>query len=169
MEDTRLERLLIYLTLCSLAWAALHTVTAFRNFVTLLDCAYSGFDRMSMALGAAYLTSLLGTGLLTRAAKSRTAAKVFMKFWAVCGLLVLGVALGGEGPLANLLLLPFGLLTPWFPLSWLREWVDVLPLHWGVFLLCLGEFLYYLRLCRREDKKGVPPDGPVDPGAGTVE
>ena len=168
MEDARRDRLLVRLTLCALAWVVLHAVTAVRNFILLLDCAFSGFDALSALLGGAYLAGLLGTGWLTYAAGSRTAAGVFLKFWAVCGLLTAGMALVGEGPPANLLLLPFGLLTPWFPLSWLREWMEVPALHGAAFLLCLGEFLYYAWVRRRVDRKGES-HGPVGPGTGTVE
>ena len=36
-------------------------------------------------------------------------------------------------------------------------------------LFCLIHFIYFAWLHRRAVKKGAPPDGPVDPGAGTVE
>ena len=41
---------------------------------------------------------------------------------------------------------------------------------WSAMLaFCLIHFIYIVRLHRRAVKKGAPPDGPVDPGAGTVE
>nr|WP_325222057.1 hypothetical protein [uncultured Oscillibacter sp.] len=41
---------------------------------------------------------------------------------------------------------------------------------WSAMLLfCLIHFIYFIWLHRRAVKKGAPPDGPVDPGAGTVE
>ena len=41
---------------------------------------------------------------------------------------------------------------------------------WSAMLLfCLIHFIYFAWLHRRAVKKGAPPDGPVDPGAGTVE
>lgn len=148
--DPRRERLLGYLVLCALIWVGLHAVTAVRNFFVLFDCAFSGFAPLALILGAVYLLSLLAVNVMTCAAASRTAAGVLMKFWAACDLLSIGVFLGGEGLLARVLILPFGLLTPYFPLSWLREWVSLPVCHAAVFLLCLGQFLFYLLLWRRK-------------------
>ena len=42
--------------------------------------------------------------------------------------------------------------------------------EWSAMLaFCLIHFIYIARLHRRAMKKGAPSDGPVDPGAGTVE
>ena len=115
------ERLLGMLGLCALIWVGLHAVTAFRNFITLLDCSFSGFAPMSILLGLAYVLSLLAVDVFTCVTRSRTAAGIFMKFWAVCGLLAVGISLGDMGLLTDIFLLLFDLLTPCFPLSWLRE------------------------------------------------
>ena len=159
------ERLLGRLVLCDLIWIGLYAVTMVRNFIAVFDCAFSGFAPLSIVLGLAYVLSLLAVDVLVCAAESRSAAGVFMKFWAVCGVLTSLSFWEIQGPLADLLLL----LTPSLSLSWLREWANVNVFTGIVFLLCLIQFIYMAGIFCRAGKKEVSMHGPVGPGAGTVE
>lgn len=163
------ERFLGRLVLCALIWIGLHAVTMVRNFVTLFDCAFSGFAPLSIVLGMAYVLSLLAVDVLVCAAESRSAAGVFMKFWAVCGVLTALSFWEIQGPLADLLATSILLLTPSLPLSWLREWVNVNVFTGIVLLLFLIQFIYMAGIFCRAGKKEVSMHGPVGPGAGTVE
>lgn len=157
------------LVLWALIWVGLHAVTAFRNFVTLLDCSFSGFAPCDIVLGLAYVLSLLAADVLTCVTGSRTAAVVFMKFWAVCGVLTALSFLKIPSSLSGLLAIPILLLTPCLPMSWLREWVNVTAFTVIVLLLCLVQFIYMAGLRRRAGEKGAVSHGPVVPGAGTME
>lgn len=167
--DAHRERLLGRLALCALIWIGLHAVTTVRNFITLFDCAFSAFPPLAIVPGLAYVLSLLAVDVLACAAKSRTAAGVFMKFWAVCGMLTALSFWKMEGSLADLLAIPILLLTPCLPLVWLREWVNANVFTVIVLLLCLVQFIYMTGLFCRAGKKGASIHGPVDSGAGTVE
>lgn len=142
------KRLLGWLVLCTLIWIVFHAVTTVRNFITLSDCAFSGFASLTVVLGLAYALSLLAVDALVCATESRAAAGVFMKFWAVCSVLTALSFLKIEGFLAELLAIPILLLSPCLPLSWLREWVNVGVFTVMVLLLCLVQFLYYFWLWR---------------------
>ena len=87
-----------------------------RNFIAVFDCAFSGFAPLSIVLGLAYVLSLLAVDVLVCATESRSAAGVFMKVWAVCGVLTALSFWEIQGPLADLLATSILLLTPSPPL-----------------------------------------------------
>lgn len=165
-KDVRRERRLGHLVLAGVVWIALHVFTGGRNLIYGVDCNFHGFDTMAFLLGAAYTVSLLVFDMLLFYAGSRTACRVMMNFWEVCGIIA-SAALGASwmGIELNLgIVLPV-LLTPYFPLRPLMDRALVGRDSTGgmtaVVLLCLGEFLYCLWLWRWEraaERKRVPEE-----------
>lgn len=164
----------------ALLWAALHLYTSVQSFKYGLYQTYTGWIWVLLAV---WLLGLLALDVWLAAGRPRL-LRFAKRYWAFSaalaagGLLVstLGLSLGGVVVLGMIC----ALLTPLYQLmafSWLL--FDELAglrgsvqfgVSWSAMLLfCLIHFIYFAWLHRRAVKKGVPPDGPVDPGAGTVE
>ena len=164
----------------ALAWVALHLYTSVQAF---LHSLYQTYTSWTWVLLAVWLLGLVALDVWL--AGGRPGLLRFAKwYWAFSAALAAGGLLVATLRLslnwAEILGMICALLTPLYQLmafSWLL--FDELAglrgsvqfgVSWSAMLLfCLIHFIYFAWLHRRAVKKGVPPDGPVDPGAGTVE
>ncbi len=164
----------------ALLWVALHLCTSVLAFMHGL---YQTYTSWTWVLLTVWLLGQLAIDVWI--SSGRPGLLRFVKwYWglstalAVGGLLVatLRLSLGW----VEILGMICALLTPLYQLlafAWLL--FDELAglrgslrfsVDWSAMLaFCLIHFIYIVRLHRRAVKKGAPPDGPVDPGAGTVE
>jgi hypothetical protein len=164
----------------ALLWVALHLCTSVLAFMHGL---YQTYTSWTWVLLTVWLLGQLAIDVWISSGKPGLLR--FVKwYWglstalAVGGLLVatLRLSLGW----VEILGMICALLTPLYQLlafAWLL--FDELAglrgslrfsVDWSAMLaFCLIHFIYIVRLHRRAVKKGAPPDGPVDPGAGTVE
>ena len=164
----------------ALLWVALHLYTSVQAF---LHSLYQTYTSWTWVLLSVWLLGLLALDVWL--AGGRPGLLRFVKwYWAFSAALAAGGLLVATLRLslnwAEILGMICALLTPLYQLmafSWLL--FDELAglrgsvqfgVSWSAMLLfCLIHFIYFAWLHRRAVKKGAPPDGPVDPGAGTVE
>ena len=164
----------------AVGWVVLHVYASVQAF---LHSLYQTYTSWTWVLLAVWLLGLVALDVWL--AGGRPGLLRFAKwYWAFSAALAAGGLLVATLRLslnwAEILGMICALLTPLYQLvafSWLL--FDELAglrgsvqfgVSWSAMLLfCLIHFIYFAWLHRRAVKKGVPPDGPVDPGAGTVE
>ena len=166
----------------AVGWVVLHVYASVQAF---LHSLYQTYTSWTWVLLAVWLLGLLALDIWL--AGGRPGLLRFAKwYWAFSAALAAGVILAAELDLIHDVngFLIFGVLcsflTPmhqllaftWLLLKWLADLPGIVRYGGGcgvVLFFSLLHFIYFAWLHRQAVKKGAPPDGPVDNGAGTVE
>jgi len=161
-----------------LVWVGLQLYT---NVDTIIGSMYYTFTgRTWIAMGAWFL-SLLALDALLYFFGGRKLLRVLKWYWAFCVVPSALAVLHLLGlPLNSLIIIICALFAPLYQpiaFSWLLfEKIAGLEssVCFGVgrsagLLFCFIQFAYMAWLCRRAKKRGETENGPVGPGAGTVE
>lgn len=159
----------------ALLWIILHFYASVHAFMYGLYQNYTGW---TWTLLSVWIVGLLALDAWLYVSGREELLRSLKWFWGfsagLYGVMVLSNLLDWTMPdTVAVVFVICALVTPFFQMtaiSWLLKKLAGLDTgNLMGFLFCLIHFIYIVRLHRRAVKKGAPPDGPVDPGAGTVE
>ena len=167
----------------ALLWVILHLYASVHAFGYGL---YQTYTNWTWVLLTVWLLGLLALDAWLYAAGRPGLLRFVKWYWAFSAAMAAIVILAAELGLIHDVngILIFGVLcsflTPmhqllaftWLLLKWLADLPGIVRYGGGcgvVLFFSLLHFIYFAWLHRRAVKKGAPPDGPLDNGAGTVE